>query len=116
MDINDVFGNGRFISEEKPTNLDMDRISEIVLSLKADVAEKGGLETLEERVARIGDSQAFAWQALQVAFDFYGIKQSGQFHDLVERNGLAEFLKVVQTFYDGLILGAEFTAKGGHRE
>lgn len=123
MDLTDLLTGGvggEFIRRNKPANLDMDRISEIVLEMKAEMSEAIDIpdqqRVWEARVRSIVDFDALCWQALQVGFQIWNIENG---RDLAELKASGDrytaFIATLQAFYDGFLQGAEFEKRGGHR-
>lgn len=120
MDLSDVLSGGsEYVKANKPRTPDMDRIMEITLQMKVTTStdraehERRWRQRIEESV----DFDSLAWQALNVGFDLYGVRSGLDLQELRNdsRRNLA-FLKTVQAFYDGFLLGAQFQQRGGHRD
>jgi hypothetical protein len=122
MDINDLIsGGGEYIRKNRPRHPDLDRISEIVLNMKAMSSEASSPEEHEtnwrKHVESFVDFDSIAWQAMNVAFDVFGIRTNEDLMILKSnRQRFSYFIGSMQAFYDGFLLGAEFQKKGGHRE
>lgn len=117
-----LFGGNEFVRNHRPVSPDMDRITEIVLGMKAITSEhkhdqQAFMDHWRDHIEKLVDFDALMWQAFQVACDLQNVRTGA---DMLEvrrnpsRNAL--FVATCQAFYDGFLLGSEFQAKGGHRD
>lgn len=124
MDLADILSGGSsYVRDNKPRTPDMDRITEIVLQMKATAGSPAaiGMAEYEKRwKARIEESidyDSLAWQALNVGFEMYDVKTVGDLQRLRrDQRKNSEFIRCVQAFYDGFLLGVQFEKRGGHRD
>ena len=119
VDITDIIGKGP--SFQRPNHPDMDRIIEIVLEMKAITQEYSGKPEFEaewrRNIEKTINFDSLAYQAMQVAFDIHQVMTFGDFQRLRQSpQRLLAFTQTIQAFYDGFLLGARFTERGGHRE
>lgn len=119
MDINDILGATGH--QKRPETLDFDRIVSITLAMKADMSEaEGDLKEQERRwrarIDNLVDFDSLAYQAIQVGLQLHNIETGADILAMrVIPGRLESYVKTVQAFYDGFILGAEFVQAGGHR-
>lgn len=122
MNLHDLISDGsEYVKANRPQHPDIDRISDIVLEMKAITADARNIEEHEamwkEWVERIIDFDSLAWQAFNVALDIFGIKTAYDLRELrSSKRKNKEFIGSMQAFYDGFLLGATFQDRGGHRE
>lgn len=114
--MNDLFAG----PPNRPDNPDFWRLSSIILKLKADAETYKDDMVAWEKAWRsvyeaVGDFDAIAYCAVQAGMQVNDIATPQQFSAAL-RDPSAAFVKCVQTFFDGFIMGAEFVRLGGHQE
>lgn len=123
MDLQDLLsGDSEWIRANRPIHPDMDRLTEISLELKAETASVTSYADMEtkwrERVTATGvDFDTIQWKALQIAMDICNVRTGADLDALRKddtRN--SQFISIIQAFFDGWIVHAEFLKRGGHRE
>ena len=116
--MDDIFGP----QPERPDTPDFWRLSEIILELKAEMQETAGDQEAQSRAWRaryeaIGDFDSIAYAAKQAAYQVHGIVTGADFIEMMADPQRSEsFVRAMQTYFDGFIMGAEFMRRGGHRE
>lgn len=122
MNLHDLISDGsEYVRANRPQTPDMDRITEIVLEMKAITQDAKSFEEHEAKwtawVNEIVDFDALGWQALNVAFDVFNIRTGYDLFELRQsKRKNAQFIGAMQAFYDGFLLGATFQSRGGHRD
>lgn len=117
MDITDVIGKGPDFP--RPIHPDMDRVMEIALQMKAVSEEnKHDLEKFHrlwrDEIEHTINFDVLAYQAMQVCFQCYGIETGADWLALkLSPSRFNAFMMSMQAFYDGFLLGARFTQRGG---
>ena len=107
---------------KRPNHPDFWRLSEIILALKADMVENEGNIKEQERLWRarydgIGDFDSIAYCAVQCGLDLHSIKTGRDWMLLrMSPGGQESYIKSVQAYFDGFVMGAEFERQGGHQE
>jgi hypothetical protein len=105
---------------KRPEHPDMERLVEISRELLAEKREATVEEQSQnwvDRIASFIDVRSLGYQAMQTAMSIHSISTGLEFslmmqsHDRYER-----FVKTLQAFYDGFLIGAEFERRGGHQE
>lgn len=118
MNLDDLMPGGHAPRPEHP---DFWRISEVCLSLKADVNEARTAEELDalwkQRVGEIGDFESINYHAIQVALQIMGVETKFEWELIRQDSVLRErFVELLQAFYDGFIIGANYEKRGGHQD
>lgn len=120
MDLSDIMGPGGHT--KRPDHADFWRLSEIIMQLKARMAEHEGDLVEQERVWResitaIGDFDSISYHAIQCAVQIHGIQTAMDWQVMLANPQRHHaYVATVQAYYDGFTMGAEFQKRGGHRE
>ena len=95
----------------------MDLLSDIILALKADMQEAGSIEEQQRRwkthYEALGDFDSIAYSALQAGIHLYNIQTGTDYYAVLQGPHGEHFIKAVQAFFDGFIMGAEFAKRKG---
>ena len=93
---------------------------EISLQLRSEVKEVPFEEAnanWEKRIRSIIDFDSLAYQAIQLCMSIVGIRTVADWAEMRRNKRKNEqYVMLMQTYYDGFIMGAEFQKRGGHRE
>jgi len=119
MNINDIMAAPTGV--KRPDHPDFWRLSEIILALKAEMAENEGNIEEQERLWRkhyndIGDFDSIAYAAIQCGLELHNIKTGSDWMVLRVSGRQESYIKSVQAYFDGFVMGAEFERRGGHQE
>lgn len=117
MDISDIIGaNGHM---ERPVHPDMDRIIEISMQMLADMNENAGNPAAQERLWRKAitdcvDFDSLSYKAVQEAISLFGIVTGTDWRRIQSSPEThLNFVRVIQAFYDGFLIGSKFEQRGG---
>lgn len=102
--------------DNRPEHPDMDLLSDIILALKAEMQEHQGDLATQERLWKahyeaLGDFDSIAYSALQAGIHLYGVNTGADYFALLASPRGESFVKVVQAFFDGFVMGAEFVKR-----
>ena len=123
MDLHELISGGsEFIRKNRPDHPDIDRISDVVLEMKAEMAATANdfakqQKAWEDRMRRSVDLDCLQYQAMQCAFDIMQIRTGA---DLIairkDRSRNLMLVGIMQAFFDGWAMSYEFQQRGGHRD
>jgi len=106
---------------KRPDHPDFWILSETILALKADMTEADSDPAEQERRWRaryeeVGDFDSIAYAAIQCGLDLYGIETGADWSLLILGGRQESYIKAVQAFFDGFIMGASLVRKKAERE
>lgn len=104
---------------KRPDHPDFYRLAEISLEMRAEMAEANGdiekqFEIWKTRITKSIDFETLNYHAMQIALQIFNLNTIENLQALKRDPGAYEaFVAVIQTYYDGFLMGSEFAKRKG---